>query len=384
MKRKQIIHGLLALSLAGSLSGTLEVQAQVNELKAELTGSWYNPAQDGHGFNFQALDETTLLAFWYTYDAAGNSTFLVGTLELDEITGEYAGTLQRTDGMVFGDFDPGTVDRTDWGTLSVAFDGCNSGVAAWQSTMAGFPDVTIPIQRLTRTNLFVCIDDPATGNYAITTLEDDGRRVEGNALVLPNGDLYLAAGESEMDYVVAGTLQQTGTLSLRADGTRYTLTGDGSSPQQTSSFRAVATLNRSGFGGMPEIALPTNAFLRGTPLGDFRRHVPVASLAGSYSLIDTVASYPIATVDIATDGAVTGSLINGCSLGGGAITQSLPGTNQFEISILVDDNRSFCADSDLVGAGFSISPLDGVQPVDIYAILVAEAREYASVYRLDR
>lgn len=382
MRGKPIHHGLLALAL--SLSCTLEIQAQVNELKPEITGSWYNPAQDGHGFNFQALDETTLLVFWYTYDAAGNSTFLLGTLALDEITGEYTGTLQRTEGMVFGQFDPGTVSRIEWGTLSVAFDGCDRGVADWRSTMAGFPDVTIPIQRLTRTNLFVCIDDPVPGNYAITTLEDDGRRVEGNALVLPNGDLYLAAGEIEMEYVVAGTLRQITSLGLRADGTRYTLTEDGSSPQQTGPFRVPATLNRSGFGGMPEIALPTNAFLRGTPLRDFRRNVPVASLAGSYSLIDTVASATLATVDIATDGAVTGSVINGCRLGGGAVTQSLPGTNQFSISILVDDNRSFCADSDLIGAGFSIAPLDGVQPVDIYAILVNEPREYASVFRLDR
>lgn len=380
MNRHPTIKGLLALTLSLSLN----VHAQLTGLKPELTGSWYNPAQDGHGFNFQALDDTTLLVFWYTYDGDGNSTFLLGTLLFDEVTGEYAGILQRTDGMVFGDFDPGTVTRTDWGTLSVAFAGCDDATVTWQSSEPDFADVTIPIQRLTRTNLFTCIDDPVTGNYAITTLEDDGRRVEGNALVLPNGDLYLAAGEIEMDYVVAGTLQQITSLGLRADGTRYGLTGDGSSPQETSPFRISAILNRSGFGGSPEIALPTNAFLRGTPLRDFRRNVPVASLAGTYTLIDTVASATLATVNIATDGAVTGSVINGCRLGGGEITQSLPGTNQFAISLLVDDNRAFCADSDLIGAGFSIDPLDGVQPVDIYTILVNEARDYASVYRLDR
>jgi hypothetical protein len=100
--------------------------------------------------------------------------------------------------------------------------------------------------------------------------------------------------------------------------------------------------------------------------------------------VDTGISFQIATVTIAADGSVTGTAINGCNLGGGLVEQTAPGTNQFAISILIQDSNSLCDDSDLIGAGFVVDDEDTIHPGEIFAILVNEDREYASYFRFDR
>ena len=37
------------------------------DIKPSLSGSWYNPDQDGHGLSIEVLDENRTLVYWYVY-----------------------------------------------------------------------------------------------------------------------------------------------------------------------------------------------------------------------------------------------------------------------------------------------------------------------------
>jgi hypothetical protein len=371
---------LIALTLVLT-SWCAPLQAQLLGLKPEITGSWYNPSQDGHGFNFQALDENTLLVFWYTYRPDGTSTFLVGTAANNGLD-QYTGTLQITEGMEFGSFDPNMLTRTNWGTMTIELAGCNAATFSWTSSEPGYTGGSIPIQRLTQTSDFACVDSPVAGNYVVSYYDEE--RVDGLALFLPNGDLYFAVGEIVLDGIGAGTWRQTGRLNISLDVTLYDLEDTANSPPLPKErFTAGAILNVNGFAGPSQAAVPQGQ-LRGTHMRDYRRNVSVASLAGTYQLTDTGISFPFGTVTIAADGSVTGTAINGCNLGGGLVEQTAPGTNQFAISILVSDSDPLCDNSDLIGAGYLVDDEDLIHPNELVAILENEDREYASYFRFDR
>jgi len=82
------------------------------------SGSWYQPEQSGHGFSLefgQQFDGTPLaVAYWYTYDVAGNPIFLIGTgqPEANRVTIDFVSPV----GMAYGVFDPGSVVREPGGT----------------------------------------------------------------------------------------------------------------------------------------------------------------------------------------------------------------------------------------------------------------------------
>ena len=80
---------------------------------------WWNPAQDGMGFNVAHQGSTVALA-WYHYDSATNPTYLLlaGTLTNGTLSGE----LVRANGPLPGSgYDPAGVVRTTVGTASISF-----------------------------------------------------------------------------------------------------------------------------------------------------------------------------------------------------------------------------------------------------------------------
>lgn len=82
------------------------------------SGSWYQPLQDGHGFSLefgeQLNGDPLAVAYWYTYDDAGNPIFLVGTgvPEANRVTIDFVSPV----GMVYGVFDPASVAREAGGS----------------------------------------------------------------------------------------------------------------------------------------------------------------------------------------------------------------------------------------------------------------------------
>ena len=115
-----------------------------------MTGNWFDPAQDGHGFSVEVLPANRMLADWYVYAPNGGPVwiFAIGTF-----TGNTA-VLQGFQKIGIGgrfppNFDPSKLQDLLWGTLTFTFTDCNHGQVSWQPVVADYPSGSMPLTRLT-------------------------------------------------------------------------------------------------------------------------------------------------------------------------------------------------------------------------------------------
>jgi len=126
-------------------------------ITAGITGSWYDRARDGEGYNIEIIGsslEPQMLAYFYTYDDTGNQMWLVGT---GSVSGDTAAVpMQVTSGTVFGPgFNPADVVREDWGTVTFKFTSCDAGTAMYNSTL-GFGTGSSNIVRVSSVTGLAC------------------------------------------------------------------------------------------------------------------------------------------------------------------------------------------------------------------------------------
>ena len=124
----------------------------------EHSGSWYWDEQSGHGFSIEIgelFDGTPFgVAYWYTYDDQGNPIFMLGTgAPMDNMVEV---TFESAVGMVYGDFDPTTVERNVAGTGTFVFSDGDNGVFSYtpsddSETRFGH---TTPVENLSIVKLF--------------------------------------------------------------------------------------------------------------------------------------------------------------------------------------------------------------------------------------
>ncbi|MBP6692588.1 MAG: hypothetical protein KA162_09150, partial [Xanthomonadales bacterium] len=112
-------------------------------------GTWYNPAQDGHGLMLQVVGTAAsrqLLAIWYVYQD-GAQRWLVGQ---GPIAGDSATLdLVSTRGGGFPPaFDPAQVVREAWGTLRFTAIDADRARIDWNSTQAGYGTGSMALRRL--------------------------------------------------------------------------------------------------------------------------------------------------------------------------------------------------------------------------------------------
>ena len=122
-----------------------------------ISGSWFLPERDGEGYVIEILGpelEPEMLAYFYTYNDAGNQMWMLGQGFADGDTAVLP--MQVTSGAVYGDdFDPDDVLREDWGTLTFTFTSKDAGTVLRESTM-GFGTDTVDIIRLSSLTGLVC------------------------------------------------------------------------------------------------------------------------------------------------------------------------------------------------------------------------------------
>lgn len=115
-----------------------------------MTGSWFNPAQDGHGFSVEVLPGNRILANWYVYAPNGGATWIAATGPINGATATLQGYQKVGSGGRFPpDFDPSGLQNLFWGTLTFTFTDCNTGQVSWQPVVAGYAGGSMPITRLT-------------------------------------------------------------------------------------------------------------------------------------------------------------------------------------------------------------------------------------------
>ena len=121
------------------------------QLPPGISGSWYNPAQSGHGLSLEILDESHVLGFWYVYDPAGNPIHLYLDGVIDGTTIESNAYLSR--GMRFGSFDRRDHQFRPWGSVTIDFSNCDAATLRWRASGeagAGYGSGAMPLARLSR------------------------------------------------------------------------------------------------------------------------------------------------------------------------------------------------------------------------------------------
>jgi len=116
--------------------------------QGRLSGSWYDPSHSGEGYVLEVLTDRRVLVYWFSFDPEGNRRWFYGVGEIQGDTIVF-GEMFTTSGGLFGaDFDPALVQNTPWGTMELELM-CDTGVARFTPTEAGFPAGTLDLDRLT-------------------------------------------------------------------------------------------------------------------------------------------------------------------------------------------------------------------------------------------
>lgn len=144
------------------------------DIRPNHSGAWYNHDQSGHGLSIQVLDDERTIAFWYAYTPQGLPMFLVidGVNDGHKVTGP----AYYQEGMIWRQFDPATLNSEVWGEVSVEFLGCNSALLTWSSSMEGYGDGQVELERLSYIAWLECDDVAAemTGEWQVEFSEVGG------------------------------------------------------------------------------------------------------------------------------------------------------------------------------------------------------------------
>lgn len=131
------------------------VRIRAPRLDPRYTGAFYNPAQNGHGFQFYVLENQVALT-WFTFDTDGSTRWVVAQGPIPE-AGNDTATLAafRGKGMVFGAFDPAQYQLEPWGTIHWRTIDCDHAEARYDAVVNGANGLplgtgTIPLVRLVR------------------------------------------------------------------------------------------------------------------------------------------------------------------------------------------------------------------------------------------
>jgi len=102
------------------------------EITGYVSGSWYDAARGGEGMIVEVGERPNGAKYagfaWYTYDAAGNPSWIVGNQDLPSIPPRSVtipGLYIRGGGFA-GNFNPTSLDARPWGTVTLTFPTCNT------------------------------------------------------------------------------------------------------------------------------------------------------------------------------------------------------------------------------------------------------------------
>ena len=155
------LHDGFGFTRTFSTPGRIGIHDEVSGARAEIivlpriflgagfTGSWYDPAQSGHGLFLEVLPGNQLVAAWLTFDAAGNQAWFVASGSYEGYTATLRGVDRPSGGRWIPNFDARQIKHNDWGTLVFTFTDCNNGRVDFFSSDPGFGFGGMTLKRLT-------------------------------------------------------------------------------------------------------------------------------------------------------------------------------------------------------------------------------------------
>jgi len=95
-------------------------------IDGSFTGSWYDPAQSGHGFFVEVLPGGQFLAYWFTFSPTGEQSWFggVGAINGNRVT---MSPVRTTGGRFIPNFDANAIQNQPFGTMTFTFSSCRSG-----------------------------------------------------------------------------------------------------------------------------------------------------------------------------------------------------------------------------------------------------------------
>ena len=209
--------------------------AQMNISDGGVSGQWYNPSRDGEGIFLEVVRTNSgqqIAVSWFTYDTEGFQLWLVGNVAIDGDTTSVTTPLVVTGGAKFGDaYDPADVQRETWGTLTLTFNNCSSGLLSYASSVDGFGSGAIELTRLTSLTQVQCTDPtpPAgtgiapgkwNGDGVCFNVSEDGRTLTSNGSGCINGRAFdLDINSTDQDgHACKVVVECTGIIAIVDNG----------------------------------------------------------------------------------------------------------------------------------------------------------------------
>ncbi|MFO1349937.1 MAG: M23 family metallopeptidase [Gammaproteobacteria bacterium] len=112
-----------------------------------LSGSWYEPANPGHGLLLQVMPDSRVGVAWFNY-RRGEQIWLTGVGSISNNRAIIPLSI-LSGGEFPPDFRKDQVQWSSWGTLSLEFSDANHGTVSYQSTLPEFGSGSINLERLT-------------------------------------------------------------------------------------------------------------------------------------------------------------------------------------------------------------------------------------------
>jgi len=134
------------------------------------SGSWFDPAHNGEGWQVEELPDGRTQVYWFTYDERGEQAWTIGVAGTGGNRFEVERNLRPVGARFGGAFDPAAVRLEEWGRVQFDFTGCERGSVSWTSSQPAFGSGTLAPVRLSWLAGAACLDAkpavPAAGTWA--------------------------------------------------------------------------------------------------------------------------------------------------------------------------------------------------------------------------
>ena len=195
---------LILIFIASILVSTTGL-AQLEFGNGGVSGQWYNPSRNNEGIYLEVIRTDSgqqVSVAWFTYDTEGFQMWLIGNVAIngDETTVNIP-VIVTTGGKFGPNFNPDDVQRGTWGTVTLTFENCNSGLLSYASSVEGFGTGAIELTRLTSLTQVQCDDPPPPSGTGITpgrwtgpgvcfNVSQDGRTLTSEGSSCDNGRAF--------------------------------------------------------------------------------------------------------------------------------------------------------------------------------------------------
>lgn len=310
---------------------------QAINIQPNLSGSWFNPNQDGHGLAVEVLENDLTLIYWYVYQLDGSPMFLitVGNNAGNTTTG----VTYFYSGMKFGDFNPVDNTREVWGTTSVRFDKCDTASLTYTANDPAYGTGQIAMQRLTSIAGSACTETPVHGNY-LATLNDTTGFGSGLAIAFENQDFAYLIDTDTFSGVALGQWQLSQTSNFEFNVSAYSLSGGSELVY--------------GFGtyidGIIKAQYTGDGQFVAAPVSSFQHKLFLADMAGTFDIVVIGETEVVGTATVTNRGSVEATTNDGCVFAGSV---SVP-NNKFNQGYVIGD-ISGCPESGALSGAFAFN-----------------------------